>query len=83
MIFDFGRRYHQWAHVRPGVPHLLSPSIAPFIITLGAFEALLFWYWVDLRLGQVLFYGGILGVGTAMAGKQALAAMNERRVSGK
>ncbi|OBZ67538.1 putative mannosyl-oligosaccharide alpha-1,2-mannosidase 1B [Grifola frondosa] len=62
-----------WAQIRPRVPHLFSPHIVPFLATLGAFEALLFWYWVDLKLGQVLLYGGALGLVTALAGKQALA----------
>jgi len=46
----------------------------PFIGLLAAFEGLLFWYWVDLRLGQVLTYGAILGLLTAAAGKRALSA---------
>ena len=32
----------------------------PFILTLGASEGLLFWYWIALQLGDVLFYGAIL-----------------------
>ena len=72
--------FSQLAQIGPQVPHLLSPSILPFIATLGAFEALLVWYWVDLRLGQVLLYGAILSVPTAVAGKRALAAVGERRV---
>ncbi len=70
----------QWAHIRPQVPHLLSPSILPFIATLGAFEALLVWYWVDLHLGQVLLYGAILSVPTALTGRRALAAVGDWRL---
>ena len=70
----------QWAHIRPQVPHLFSPSILPFIGTLGAFEALLVWYWVDLRLGQVLLYGAILSIPTALTGKRALAAVGDLRL---
>lgn len=73
----------QWSHIGPQVPHLLSPSILPFTATLAAFEALLFWYWVDLKLGQVLLYGGILGLFTALAGKQALMTAREWRVARK
>lgn len=70
----------QWAKIRPQVPYLFSPRILSFISMLGAFEALLFWYWVDLKLGQVLLYGAILSVPTLIAGKQALAALGERRI---
>jgi len=72
-----------WTHLKPSVPHLTSPHVFPFILTLGAFEGLLLWYWVDLKLGQVLLYGGILSVFTGLAGKQALAKMAEWRVSRK
>lgn len=75
--------YIKWAQIRPSVPHLLSPSIAPFVATLGAFEALLFWYWVDLKLGQVLLYGGILAIPTALAGKQALTTKGNWRLGRK
>ncbi len=71
------------AHIKPTVPQLLSVNIFPFIATLGAFEGLLFWYWVDLKLGQVLLYGGILSLFTAAAGKQALATKSELRVGRK
>ncbi|PIL23456.1 hypothetical protein GSI_14767 [Ganoderma sinense ZZ0214-1] len=67
-------------NVGPQVPHLFSPSIIPFVATLGAFEALLVWYWVDLRIGQVLLYGAILSVPAAITGKRALAAVSERRL---
>ncbi|KAI0738966.1 oligosaccharyl transferase delta subunit [Daedaleopsis nitida] len=69
-----------WAHIRPQVPHLFSTSIAPFIATLGAFEALLVWYWVDLHLGQVLLYGALLSIPTALTGRRALAAVGDRRL---
>ncbi|OSD01488.1 oligosaccharyl transferase delta subunit [Trametes coccinea BRFM310] len=68
-----------WSHIGPQIPHLLSPSILPFVATLAAFEALLVWYWVALRLGQVLLYGAILSIPTALAGKRALAALGDRR----
>lgn len=52
---------------------MFSLHIVPFLLSIGAFEGLLFWYWVDLKLGQVLLYGGILGLVTAMTGRSALA----------
>lgn len=52
----------------------------PFTATLGAFELLLFWYWVDLKLGQVLLYGGVLGLVMVFTGKTALATIGARRV---
>ncbi|KAI0688414.1 oligosaccharyl transferase delta subunit [Cytidiella melzeri] len=67
------------AHLQPSVPYLFSINIIPFIATLAAFEGLLLWYWVDLKLGQVLLYGSILGVFTAAAGKQALATKSDLR----
>ncbi|GLB42362.1 putative oligosaccharyltransferase subunit Ribophorin II [Lyophyllum shimeji] len=72
-----------WAHVAPRAPNLLSPSIVPFIATLGAFEALLIWYWVELKLGQVLSYSAVLGLVTIFAGKQALSKIGDRRVGRK
>ncbi|KAI0716518.1 oligosaccharyl transferase delta subunit [Earliella scabrosa] len=66
--------------IRPQIPHLWSSSIFPFIATLAAFEGLLIWYWVSLRLGQVLLYGAILSIPTALTGKRALAALGERRL---
>ncbi|KAI0676458.1 oligosaccharyl transferase delta subunit [Trametes maxima] len=69
-----------WSHIRPQVPHLFSPSILPFIATLASFEVLLASYWVGLRLGQVLLYGAILAVPTALTGKRALAAIGDRRL---
>ncbi|KAJ7169692.1 oligosaccharyl transferase delta subunit [Mycena filopes] len=72
-----------WSQVFPGAPYLFSPSILPFTATLGAFEFLLVWYWVDLKLGQVLLYGGVLGVVTLFTGKTALASIGARRVGRK
>ncbi|KAJ7225710.1 oligosaccharyl transferase delta subunit, partial [Mycena pura] len=69
-----------WSQVFPGVPHLFSPRILPFIASLGAFELLLFYYWIGLNLGQVLLYGGILGVATLFTGNTALSAIGARRV---
>ncbi|KAI8976709.1 oligosaccharyl transferase delta subunit [Trametes punicea] len=69
-----------WSHISPQVPYLFSPSILPFIASLAAFEALLVWYWVALKLGQVLLYGAILAIPTALTGKRALAALGDRRL---
>ncbi|KAL1949207.1 hypothetical protein VTO73DRAFT_11013 [Trametes versicolor] len=69
-----------WSHIRPQVPYLFSPAILPFVATLAAFEALLVWYWVALRLGQVLLYASILAIPTALAGKRALTAVGDRRL---
>ncbi|KAI6124426.1 hypothetical protein EDD16DRAFT_1561674 [Pisolithus croceorrhizus] len=63
-----------WSKIGLRVPHLFSLRIIPFTALLGAFEALLCWYWIDLKLGEVLLYGGILAVPTIFAGKTALAA---------
>ncbi|KAF9262185.1 oligosaccharyl transferase delta subunit [Marasmius fiardii PR-910] len=63
--------------------HLLSPHVIPFTLTLGAFEVLLFQYWVGLKLGEVLLYGAVLGVVTLFTGKHALSNIAERRTSGK
>jgi len=52
-----------------------SLSTAPFVALIAAFEGLLFWYWVDLKLGQVLAYGAVLGLVTAAAGKHALGSL--------
>lgn len=73
----------QWYEIGPRVPHLFSPHVVPFVVSLAAFEGLLFWYWVDLRLGQVLLYGGILAIPTALAGKQALVKTSEWRLGRK
>ncbi|KAG6819562.1 hypothetical protein H0H93_010727 [Arthromyces matolae] len=72
-----------WSQVSIRVPHLFSTSILPFILTLGAFEGLLVWYWVDLKLGQVLGYGAVLGVVTILTGKQALSKIADVRTSRK
>jgi len=58
-------------------------SVLPFISLLGAFEGLLLWYWIDLKLGQVLLYGAVLSVFTIFAGKHALFTIGERRVGRK
>ncbi|KDQ58336.1 hypothetical protein JAAARDRAFT_154768 [Jaapia argillacea MUCL 33604] len=71
------------ATIQPTVPHLFSPRILPFTTLLGAFEALLLWYWVDLKIGQVLMYGGVLAVLTATAGKQALGTTGAWRTGSK
>jgi len=68
-----------WSQLSPKVPHLLSPKIVPFTATLGAFEFLLFWYWVDLKLGQVLLYGAGLGMVAVLTGKTALAQVGKLR----
>ncbi|KAF7310745.1 Dolichyl-diphosphooligosaccharide--protein glycosyltransferase subunit 2 [Mycena chlorophos] len=72
-----------WSQVFPGVPYLFSPTILPFIASLGAFEVLLVYYWIDLKLGQVLLYGGVLGVATLFTGNLALSAIGARRVGTK
>lgn len=73
----------KWSKVGVRVPNLFSLSIMPFTALLGAFEVLLVWYWVDLKLGQVLLYGGILAIPTVFAGKQALYATGEWRAGRK
>lgn len=73
----------QWSNVSLRVPHLASSDVFPFILTLGAFEGLLFWYWVDLKLGQVLLYGGVLGFVNIFTGKRALASIGSRRTGQK
>ncbi|KAG1862104.1 Oligosaccharyltransferase subunit Ribophorin II-domain-containing protein [Suillus subalutaceus] len=72
-----------WSKIGVRVPKLFSLSIVPFTALLGAFEVLLVWYWVDLKLGQVLLYGGILAIPTVFAGKQALYATGEWRAGRK
>ncbi|KAF8190448.1 oligosaccharyl transferase delta subunit [Pholiota molesta] len=72
-----------WSQVAPRPAHLLSPSILLFILSLGAFEGLLFWYWVDLKLGDVLLYGAILTIPTVFAGKQALSSIGSKRLGRK
>ncbi|KAK0203838.1 oligosaccharyl transferase delta subunit [Desarmillaria ectypa] len=70
-----------WAQISPRVPRLFSAKILPFTATLGAFEILLLWYWVDLKLGDVLLYGGVLGVFMIFTGKYALVSISERRLA--
>lgn len=53
--------------------------MVPFTATLVAFEFLLFWYWVDLKLGQVLLYGAGLGVVAVLTGKTALVQVGKLR----
>jgi oligosaccharyltransferase complex subunit delta (ribophorin II) len=81
--FSFTHALLQWPQVVPKPSRLFSPSVLPFITTLGAFEFLLFWYWVDLKLGRVLLYGGILSIPTFFAGKAALASIASHRVGRK
>ncbi|KAJ3715069.1 oligosaccharyl transferase delta subunit [Lentinula raphanica] len=69
-----------WLTVSPQVPHLFSPNIIPFTASLGAFEFLLYRYWVDLKLGDVLAYGSVLGVITVFTGRHALANIADRRL---
>ncbi|KAJ3554260.1 hypothetical protein NP233_g12458 [Leucocoprinus birnbaumii] len=69
-----------WSQVSPRLTHALSPSILPFIASLGAYEVLIFYYWVNLKLGQVLLYGGILAIITLFTGKYALRSVARRRV---
>ncbi|THH11404.1 hypothetical protein EW146_g8051 [Bondarzewia mesenterica] len=72
-----------WSAVRPKVPHLFSANIFPFTASLGMFEGLLLWYWVELRLGQILLYGAFAAVLTALTGKRALAKIGARRLGHK
>ena len=73
----------QWSQNAPNPTHLFSLQILPFILTLGAFEGLLFWYWVALKLGDVLFYGAILTLVAFFTGKQALASIASKRLARK
>jgi oligosaccharyltransferase complex subunit delta (ribophorin II) len=52
-------------------------------VTLGSFESLLVWYWIDLKLGQVLLYGSVLGIITVFTGKQALSNIGDHRINRK
>ncbi|KAL4254738.1 Dolichyl-diphosphooligosaccharide--protein glycosyltransferase subunit 2 [Abortiporus biennis] len=70
-----------WTQIKPSTPRLFSPHILPFILSLTAFEGLLLWYWVALKLGDVLLYGSILGVVTAVTGKNALSTMSDWRLA--
>ncbi|KAF8531094.1 Dolichyl-diphosphooligosaccharide--protein glycosyltransferase subunit Swp1 [Gautieria morchelliformis] len=69
-----------WGSIPHRLPHLSHPLILLFVGLLASFEGLLFWYWVELRLGQVLLYGAILGGVTVAAGKSALAKVGRWRV---
>ncbi|KZV69967.1 hypothetical protein PENSPDRAFT_579937, partial [Peniophora sp. CONT] len=68
-----------WGAVRPSVPRLFSPSILPFTLCLAGMEGILFWYWLDLRLGQVLLYGFLMAIPTVFTGKSALASISSVR----
>lgn len=70
----------QWGYIQPKVPQLFSLNVLPFILNLAAFEGLLLWYWVDLKIGQVLAYGAVLGLFTAAAGNRALSAISKQRL---
>ncbi|EIW78380.1 oligosaccharyl transferase delta subunit [Coniophora puteana RWD-64-598 SS2] len=61
------------------LPNLFSTETLPFTILLGAFEGLLVWYWVGLRIGDVLLYGAVLAVPTVFAGNRALRATGRWR----
>ncbi|KAH7878717.1 oligosaccharyl transferase delta subunit [Lentinula edodes] len=69
-----------WFSISPRVPRLFSPNILPFTASLGAFEFLLYRYWVDLKLGDVLTYGAMLGIVTVFTGRHALASIADRRL---
>jgi oligosaccharyltransferase complex subunit delta (ribophorin II) len=73
----------KWSQILPRSKFTFSPHVFPFIALLGGFEGLLVWYWVDLKLGQVLLYGGILSVFTIFAGKHALATIGKHRLGRK
>lgn len=62
------------------LPYIFKPQIITFIGLLGAFEGLLLWYWLALRLGQVLAYGAALGAVTVLAGNRALNSLAKWRV---
>ncbi|KAH6917973.1 Dolichyl-diphosphooligosaccharide--protein glycosyltransferase subunit Swp1 [Coprinopsis sp. MPI-PUGE-AT-0042] len=72
-----------WSQVAPSPTRLFSPSIFPFVLSLGAFEGLLFLYWVQLKLPQVLLYGAILAIPTVLTGKQALSSISNQRIGSK
>jgi oligosaccharyltransferase complex subunit delta (ribophorin II) len=61
-------------------PNLFSENILPFTALLGTFEALLVWYWVGLKLGEVLTYGAILTVPTVYFGRKALYTLGQLRL---
>jgi len=70
-----------WGAVRPSVPHLFSPSILSFVLSLALIEGLLLWYWVELRLGHILLYGSGAATLAVLTGKQALVGIAARRTS--
>ncbi|KAF8257601.1 Oligosaccharyltransferase subunit Ribophorin II-domain-containing protein [Lactarius quietus] len=70
-----------WGAVKPSVPHLFSPSILPFVLSLALIEGLLLWYWVELRLGHILLYGSGAATLAVLTGKQALVRIAARRTS--
>ncbi|KAF5389558.1 hypothetical protein D9757_004141 [Collybiopsis confluens] len=72
-----------WFSISPRVPRLFSPNILPFTASLGAFEFLLYRYWVELKLGDVLTYGAILGLVTVFTGRHALASIANQRLGQK
>jgi len=72
-----------WSNIPYKLPGFSSPSILSFLGTLAAFEGLLFWYWVDLKLGQVLTYGAILGAFTFATGNRALSYIAKQRLGEK
>lgn len=72
----------QLSHVPHRLPYLSSPQVLTFVSLLAAFEGLLLWYWLALRLGQVLAYGAALGSVTVFAGKSALQTLAKLRVDG-
>ncbi|EJD51214.1 hypothetical protein AURDEDRAFT_111834 [Auricularia subglabra TFB-10046 SS5] len=71
------------ARIPHPLPRLASPKIAPFVALLAAFEALLFTYWLRLKLPDVLLYGAILAIPTVAAGKRALSATVQWRLGEK
>ncbi|EKM76800.1 hypothetical protein AGABI1DRAFT_78257 [Agaricus bisporus var. burnettii JB137-S8] len=70
-----------WSQVSPRLTHLFSPNVLPFILSLGAYEFLVFYYWVDLKLGQVLLCGGVLAIINLFTGKHALSSIAKRRLN--
>ncbi|KAH9164854.1 oligosaccharyl transferase delta subunit [Lactarius sanguifluus] len=68
-----------WGAVKPSVPHLFSPSILSFVLSLALIEGLLLWYWVELRLGHILLYGSGAAALALLTGKQALVGIAVRR----
>ncbi|THV03244.1 oligosaccharyl transferase delta subunit [Dendrothele bispora CBS 962.96] len=69
--------------ISPRIPRLFSPNVLPFTLSLGAFEYLLYQYWVSLKLGDVLLYGAVLGLVTLFTGRRALSSIAEKRMGAK